>query len=210
MSDPDDDDRDRDLVRRAIEALDAIGMTFDHWLVIGEAFERGRQSAMREARTNVPKGRGYNDAYSRWMKRYEAGRLSTIDQAARFRLAKIIEHRSEVLAWRETLTSNQRREWSHPSTVWRRFEASHKVPDDGEKKPSQVAQLKESLAKALDENARLEERLKRDSGSLFDIGKDSAEEIAEILVRKLNYSAKAEDIARRIRRKMREKQKPAG
>jgi hypothetical protein len=205
-----DDDRDRDIVRQAVEALDAIDRTFDHWLVTGEAFERGRQSAMREARTNVPKGRGYNEAYSPWMKRNEAGKLATIDQAVRFRLGKIIEHRSEVLAWRQTLTSNQRREWSHPTTVWRRFEAANVVrtDDDGEKKPSQVAQLKESLAKALDDNARLTEQLKRD-GSLFDLKRDSAEAIAEVLVRNMS-DVRAEDVAKRIRRKLKEKKKPAG
>ncbi|MGJ4899442.1 hypothetical protein ACQR2B_31020 [Bradyrhizobium oligotrophicum] len=211
MSDQsDEDDQDRDIVRRAVEALDVIDKTFENWLIIGEAFERGRQWATREARTNVPKGRGYNDAFSRWMKRYEAGKLTTIDQAVRYRLGKIMEKRQAVVAWRQTLTSNQLREWSHPTTVWRRFEAAHNIPDgDAPKRPSHVAQLKESLAKALDDNQRLEERMKRADGSLFDLKRDTAQAIADTIVRNVTNS-RAEEIARLIRKKLKEKAKPAG
>ncbi|MGJ5135693.1 hypothetical protein [Bradyrhizobium oligotrophicum] len=206
----DEDDQDRDIVRRAVEALDVIDKTFENWLIIGEAFERGRQWATREARTNVPKGRGYNEAFSRWMKRYEAGKLTTIDQAARYRLGKIMENRQAVVAWRQTLTSNQLREWSHPTTVWRRFEAAHNVPDDdAPKKPSHMAQLKESLANALDDNQRLQERMKHAEGSLFDLKRDSAEAIADTMVRNVSDS-KAEAIAGWIRKKLKEKKKPAG
>ena len=109
------------LVKAANEALDRIDATGEDWLIVGEVYMRGRQEAMTEARTNVPKGKRYNRALDDWTARIHFD-LRRIDEKTRTALAHIMENRAAFDAWRAALPTNQRQEWNHPRTLWRQFE----------------------------------------------------------------------------------------
>ncbi|HEV3444298.1 MAG TPA: hypothetical protein VG099_06620 [Gemmataceae bacterium] len=70
--------------------------TMQKWLEIGQGFLIGRAWAMRQAGTNQPLGRGYNEAFSQWLKAYD---LAGIDQADRSNLFTLMDTPA-ILAWR--------------------------------------------------------------------------------------------------------------
>jgi hypothetical protein len=98
--------------------------TWNDWLAIGDALDIGRTEAMAEARSNRPKGKGYNRAFSFWL--FKHG-FNDIDQGDRKRLFDILEHRGAIETWRATLMPIQRRRINHPSTVWRKWKAKPKA-----------------------------------------------------------------------------------
>jgi hypothetical protein len=97
--------------------------TWNGWLAIGDALDIGRTEAMAQAKTDQPKGRGYNWAFSFWL--FKHG-FNDIDQGDRKRLFDILEHRAEIEQWRATLTLTERLRINHPSTVWRKWRAESK------------------------------------------------------------------------------------
>jgi hypothetical protein len=76
---------------------------------------------MRLAYTNEPRGRAYNEAFSKWLA--ENG-FADVDKGTRSRLAEIMVNRPAIEAWRATLASNGRQRINHPSSVWRKWQAS--------------------------------------------------------------------------------------
>src|SRR6185369_3949575 len=74
--------------------------TYHDWLLVGEALQIGRANAMREARTNRPKGRGYNTAFSMWLR--DNGFADT-DSMTRLALLTWVENRDAIASWYETL-----------------------------------------------------------------------------------------------------------
>jgi hypothetical protein len=100
--------------------------TWNDWLAIGEAIGIGSTEAMNIAGKNEPKGKGYNTAFSVWLKDHG---FDGLDGSDRKRLLDVLAHRAEIEEWRsEKLTPTERRKINHPSTVWRRWTAYIETP----------------------------------------------------------------------------------
>jgi hypothetical protein len=105
--------------RAAHERIRA-GDHFCDWVSLADALVAVREQAMEEAHTNRPQGPPYRAAFKRlelrepWMQSY--------DSATRAHCYWLIEHLPAVTAWRDTLGTNQRDQWNHPSTVKRNYE----------------------------------------------------------------------------------------
>jgi hypothetical protein len=58
------------------------------------------------------------------------------------------DHRSEIEAWRDTLAQNERDKMNHPTTLRRKYEATHKVvavdPNAPKKETSREALIREN------------------------------------------------------------------
>jgi hypothetical protein len=110
------------------------------------------------------------------------------------------DHRSEIEAWRDTLAQNERDKMNHPTTLRRKYEATHKVvavdPNAPKKETSREALIREN------EELRAEnERLKRDGGSLFDLNQTSVKDIAKIAAENMSLDKLTRlqtEIAKRI------------
>jgi hypothetical protein len=197
--------------RLAAEAFDRIrsGNHWRDWTYVAQGFEVGRNRAMREAHTNEPVGRGYNTAFARWMDRTPWARK--IDKATRNHCLWIADHLVEIEAWRETLAANQRDAWNHPTTVRRAYERAQRAAvarDQGEPVLSPMAALKAELVKVQEECDQWRRRAK-EGGSLFDLHKDSAEGIGQLIADECSPT-RAAKIARTILAKLKEKQVHAG
>src|SRR5262249_17356582 len=79
--------------------------------------------AMEIAKTNKPKGKGYNQTMSALLIEYE---LDDMHHVTRVDLLKIMEHLPVVERWHGK--QPQRESLNHPTTVWRRLER----PEDWE------------------------------------------------------------------------------
>ena len=101
------------------------GANWNDWMSVGEALLIGREVAMAEAGTNAPEGKGYILAFNRWLATYE---LNDIDKSARAKLFTVMAHRSEIEAFRATLSSSDRLKLNHPTTVLRHWQAKTQVP----------------------------------------------------------------------------------
>jgi hypothetical protein len=71
----------------------------------GQALGIGRSWAMRVTGANAPKGRGHNEAFSRWL---AANDFADIDKGTRSRLADITGHLPEIETWRQQLLLSER------------------------------------------------------------------------------------------------------
>lgn len=194
-------DKEAEYERLAEEAYERIktGQHWRDWTYVAQGLAAGRQKAMREAHTNQPSGRGYNEAFSRWMNTRPWAR--SLDKATRAHLLWVADHLVEIEGWRETLAQNQRDQWNHPTTVRRAYERAKKQDREQtageESKPSTMAQLKTSLVESQEEAATWKRRAE-ESGSLFDLRRDTPEDIARALVESCTPS-RAEKIAKAIR-----------
>src|SRR5262245_11210805 len=79
---------------------------------------------MQMARTNRPKGKGYVLAFAEWLKRY---RVDDMDKSDRAKLLQLMEERTAVEEWRDTLPDYERRSLNHPIVVWRKWTAATRV-----------------------------------------------------------------------------------
>jgi hypothetical protein len=154
----------------------------------------------------------YKKAFSAWLARYP--KLERFDRSDRAKLFTVMENRGPIETWRATLTQTQRLRVSHPTAVLAKWKAATQVPDkSGEPKTSQVMQLK-LLVKELQRQHELDEEklAAADAGSLFDLKKTKAEDIAAVIVDNIGViisASKAKAIAAGIL-KLLEKPKPAG
>ena len=143
--------------RAAIEHLNK-DLNFSWWLDYAHAIVAVRTEAMREAYTNKPIGKAYNQSYARIMKREK---LEAFDANARKDCVAMIDnlhHPVEtfrgigILAWRsEKLNGTERARLNHPTAVLRRWKDATKAVPPGERKETvetalvrHVASLKES------------------------------------------------------------------
>jgi hypothetical protein len=126
-----------DVYREGREALQRIstGRDWSDWQKVGVALVAGRAEAMRTANTNMPRGRGYNQAFGDVLKREH---LDRIDSATRYQLLQIAENLPEIEEWRETLHPTQRLKLNHPSTIWRNWQRT--VKGAGKKQADEVEQ----------------------------------------------------------------------
>jgi hypothetical protein len=122
------------------------------------------------------------------------------DKGSLSRLEKIMAHLPEVEAWRFTLTEREKIDWAAPNTVFKRCPLFRKTkPDDGkEQAVSPITRLKQDKEEAVREIADLEERLAAaDAGSLFDLKRDSAKDIAHVIFSTIS-AGKAIEIAKQL------------
>jgi hypothetical protein len=156
---------------------------WEDWCLIADGFAVGRVEAMRRAKTNQPHGRAYALAFARWMA--ERPWASNIDKATRNHLLWVAAHRSEIEAWRDTLTLLDRGEINHPTSLRRRWDDAHK-PAGADPNAPKKATTREALVR-LNEELRAEiARLKRmmieqGDGSLFDLRRASVDDIVDVM-----------------------------
>jgi hypothetical protein len=171
-----------------------------------------RERAMRQANTNQPAGKGYNQAFGALLPAHgfiyidpkDGREKERVDKGTRSRLFECLARRADIEAWRATLTLNERLTYNHPLTVLRRFKAATQVPDpDKPKKPSQMEKLHNRNVALQEEVDALEKRLERaadgvalDDQSLADYFADRpADDIVDLLVRAAMPTAKMREVA---------------
>jgi hypothetical protein len=181
-------------IREGQEAWRRVCTSWNDWKKVGAAFVIGRTTAMRDAHTNVPKGRGYNAAFRAWQKKHGFEGLD--DTGDQTRLFRCMEHLPEIEPWLAK-PENKKRRLNHPSAIWRRWQASLKppVPDD-EKPLSHVQKLNNSITALQEENDRMKREIERGGGDLW-TPQDRPKDIAKIILGKLT-KAKAKKVADEI------------
>jgi hypothetical protein len=91
------------------------------WFTLGEALAIGQGRAMKEAGTNRPIGRKYNQIYGVWL---ATNKFCEIDKSSRCRLFECVEHRANIEAWIATLPPTEALKLNHPDTILRRWKAA--------------------------------------------------------------------------------------
>jgi hypothetical protein len=180
-------------IREGQEAWRRVCTSWDDWKKVGAAFVIGRTTAMRDAHTNVPKGRGYNAALRAWQKKHGFEGLD--DTGDQTRLFRCMEHLAEIESWLAK-PENKKLRLNHPSAIWRRWRASLKPPVSDDEKKSPVQKLKDSIVKLQEENDRYKREIKLGGGDLW-TPEDRPRDIANVILGKLT-KAKAEKVAREI------------
>jgi hypothetical protein len=94
------------------------------------------------------------------------------------------DHRSEIEAWRTSLSQSERAKMNHPTTLRRKYDAAHKVaakdPNTPKKETTREAMVRENedlWAKV----KKLERQVEAGDGSLFDLRRDSIESIVDAI-----------------------------
>ena len=171
--------------RLAAEAFERIrsGQHWRDWTYVAQGLDVGRNRAMRETYSNQPAGRPYNEAFGRWMDAHPWARK--IDKATRNHLFWVADHLTQIEAWRDTLPANQRDQWNHPTTVKRAYERAMRIAtakEEGKAVASPQAQMKAALIEAQEDRDKWRRRAEEGEGSLFDLRRDTPEDIARVLV----------------------------
>ena len=152
----------------AAKANDRVkrGANWADWCLIADGLAVGRVKAMRRAKTNQPLGGAYGRAFAQWMAERPWAR--NINKATRNHLLWVAAHRSEIEAWRETLTQRDRGRMNHPTSLRRRWDASHKPTTVRE---ALVRELRAQIARLelRAEIARLKHMIEHCDGSLFNL-----------------------------------------
>jgi hypothetical protein len=188
------EEREQAAIREGREAWHRVCTSWNDWKKVGAAFVIGRATAMRDAHTNVPKGRRYNEAFRAWQKKHGFEGLD--DSGDQTRLFRCMEHLAEIEPWLAK-PENKKLRLNHPSAIWRRWQASLKPPvSDDEKKPSPVQKLQDSVTALQEENDRMKREIERGGGDLWS-AEDRPQDIAKVILGKLT-KRKAETVARAI------------
>jgi predicted Fe-S protein YdhL (DUF1289 family) len=185
MTDTDDTtDREAEKEAKAAAAFERIktGTHWADWTYVADGLVVGRAKAMRRAGTNQPFGRGYTKAFSDWMS--EQPWAKALDTATRNHCFWCADHRSEIEEWRATLAQDKRALLNHPTTVRRKYEATHKDEIKNPLKPRKETQAQANARENIElwDKVKKLEREARDGGSLFDLKNDSVEDIAMVIV----------------------------
>lgn len=139
-----------EAVREAHKALDALDKqavkSWDYYMLAGAGLVAIRQQAMREAFTNRPFGREYTAAYAKLL---AASKLDERikDKGDRQKLVAVMDNRDAVEEWLATLHPSDRRRWTHPTTIWKKWQASLLPPRKYE--DAKPAERKEAIDGAL-------------------------------------------------------------
>lgn len=150
-------------IERGREAWNRLqkDQTWEDWMTVAVAVDIGRQHALNISGKNAPGGKGYNKAFSNWLK--ENG-FDNIDGAARKHMLDCFDQRGAIEKWRAILTTTQRLKINHPTTVWRNWQSSiHEPKPKAERKPSKQQQTEDALQtmhEAFDMEHKENERLK--------------------------------------------------
>jgi hypothetical protein len=147
---------DDEIVARGRTAAERLagGQTWTDWVAVGRAFRVGRNFAMRIASTNQPKGKRYALAFGLWLKHKQLDQVA--DKGTRSNLLDLIDNLEAVEAWRAELPLERQLKLNHPRNTrdaWRRSRREEQI--EGERRPSALTQLRESVEKLENENFRL-------------------------------------------------------
>jgi hypothetical protein len=145
-----------EIARRGTKAWGELKKTrdFNHWWTVGEALQALQQEAMNEAgiplRSNSrPAGIIYSRAIGELLKKYK---LDDMDKGDRSRLLQMMEYRSEITEWHTRLPPALRTRYTHPTTVWRHWQASIAPPKPAcEPKMTNLKQTEDALITAHEE-----------------------------------------------------------
>jgi hypothetical protein len=131
-----------------------------------------------------------------------------------------VDNRNNIESWLETLAQNERARLNHPTALKRRYEVTHKVAEAKcvKPKPEKVAHEQEvaRLKADIEMRDRQIDWLKNkpiEDGSLFDIAKTKADQIARIVLENVGLARTRNALTQAIdaaERKAREKSKQAG
>jgi hypothetical protein len=191
------------------------GSHLEDWLAYAPGIRIRRQLAMKINHTNEPKGRGYNETYGQLLRLdgfdVKDGRLMTSLTAVAW-----LDDRTEILRKiLDTLSPGERSRLNSPITARQRVEKVMKARSEGEEEKklrvSPVTLLKQKNTEQAHKIADLEEKLaaaEQRDGSLFDLTKDNAADIATIVVQTISPT-KARTIASKIIELLKQA-KPAG
>jgi hypothetical protein len=188
--------KDRERWRRM-----GAGAHLNDWLAYGDGFSIRRRLAMKIAHVNRPEGKGYAQTFAQLMK---LDGLDGMDKTSISAVLWLHDEPERMVVLREildTMTVGQRARLNSPITARQRVDKELKIRAGGmeAKSPtSPITILKQSLVEREHKIADLEERLAAaDAGSLFDLMKDSADDIGKIIAYKLSET-KARNIAKAI------------
>jgi hypothetical protein len=106
------------------------------------------------------------------------------DEALASKLVTLYDQQGEVLKWYMNLTDGERSEWNHPSTIWKRCPAILKEGKEDKKgeKLSPYKKLEQANIQLQEENAELKRRLQQTDGSRFDLRRDTAQDIYNVMM----------------------------
>jgi hypothetical protein len=115
---------ERNVIKAGSEALNLLQQTrtrsWELWVVVGTALLLLRDKVQRATGSPRPIGKTYNSVLSELLSRFDL----VMDGATRTRLFDLLEHRLEVEWWRNALTPDRARTFTHPNSVWRAWKAS--------------------------------------------------------------------------------------
>jgi hypothetical protein len=197
--------------RNAAEAAERIkrGQHWLNWIAVAEGLEVGRIKAMRRAGANRPVGSVYNKAFGLWLNEHKWAR--DLDKPTRSHLFWCLDHRNDIERWRETLAQNERARLNHPTAMKRRYEATHRPDESGAKGETRAQKLEREIERLSTELEAWRKRAEAE-GSLFDLRKDTATDIAATIAKHVTFyklTAIQKALAEEIRR-LKAKQKHAG
>jgi hypothetical protein len=159
---------DNEVFEAARQAVTLLKKTFGTWVTIGQAVVRARDIADR---------RGGGKTFKRLIEQQGLGAI--VNKTTASNLLRIMERLPDVTAWHNTLTTRQQIDWAAPTTILKRCPLFHtRKQDDADKPPTKAEQDRMALAVALEEIERLK---LRGDGSLFDLKRDTAEDIGRTL-----------------------------
>lgn len=148
---------------------------YSHWAAVGRALLRLQAEAMHLSGSNSPQGRGYTAIRAELGSRVPD--LEEIDKASKAHAVWLAKNFAAVEVWRGTLAVNLRDQLNHPSSIKRRYEATHgearavgngpKPLSPAARKDAEIARLQEELDVA---NAKIR-RLERGSDNVSE-GRD--------------------------------------
>jgi hypothetical protein len=169
--------------------------TWKDWTAVGAAHVLGRNKAMCDAHSDIPKGRDYNAAFSAWQKRFGFEGLDSGDQT---RLFKVMDHLKVIDGWLNKLPEKEQLRLNHPSSIWRRWKAANKPQstESSEPKPSPYKKLQAEHLGLIELHDRMKREIERGGGDLWS-AEDHPRDIARVIVAKLSKK-KAESVAREI------------
>lgn len=172
------------------------GAHLDEWLAFGPGISIRRRLAMRVAYTNRPEGKGYIKAYNELL---GADGFDIKDRKLMSSLTAVqwlhedAERLNILREIRDTLTPGERSRLNSPISAKQRVLAVLKAREGGTEeklKTSPVAVLKDKLVEQTRQIAHLEEQLaaaEQRDGSLFDLDKDSVEDIIKVMVGRIGF-----------------------
>jgi hypothetical protein len=196
---------DRAQGELALGALHALRKTFEHWMIIAKFVYRMRQLADEK---------GGRKTFVRLLEQngFEIEEIG--GKATLTRLVQIAEHEMEVREWQHELRRDEQLKWAAPTTIFKHCSVFHKGEDGVTGTPTAVKRKRldtaQSLKVELDRaNERIKELEEESDGSLFDLRHDSADDIATTIVGSIS-AHKAETLARRILKLLKDAKQPAG
>jgi hypothetical protein len=173
------------------------GSTWHDWNAVGAAHVIGRTTAMRDAHTNKPAGRGYNAAFAAWARKFG---FNDLDKGDRNRLFDVMDNLAKIEKWREKeLKPCERLRLNHPSSVWRRWKAATAQPKpESEAKTSPYKKLQAEHMALIEERDRYKREVERGGGDLWSPD-DRPKDIAQVMINKLG-DTKFEKVVREGRK----------